>query len=153
MSRSCQHEPLGGGFSLTVNCLSILSSFFMNLPKYLSILEYQYKNNKMDVVPTHPSLEGRCTPWVSEQESCQPPVLFVTNANKMALVFIMDSYRQLLRDRVWFGLLPNSRFAKLPSPAIDWKIWKALYSHGWSVLRLPHFWHSDVTLAFEDALF
>ena len=26
--------------------------------------------------------------------------------------------------------LPNSRFAKLPSPAIDWKIWKALYSRG-----------------------
>ena len=25
-------------------------------------------------------------------------------------------------------LLPNYRFAKLPSPAIDWKIWKALYS-------------------------
>ena len=24
-------------------------------------------------------------------------------------------------------LLPNSIFAKLPSPAIDWKIWKALY--------------------------
>ena len=27
--------------------------------------------------------------------------------------------------------LPNSRFTKLPSPAIDWKIWKALYSRGW----------------------
>ena len=27
-------------------------------------------------------------------------------------------------------IFPNSRFAKLPSPAIDWKIWKALYSHG-----------------------
>ena len=29
--------------------------------------------------------------------------------------------------------LPKSRFAKLPSPAIVWKIWKALYSHGCSV--------------------
>ena len=27
--------------------------------------------------------------------------------------------------------LPNSRFAKLPNPAIDWKIWKAQYSRGW----------------------
>ena len=28
-------------------------------------------------------------------------------------------------------ILPSSRFAKLPSPAIDLKIWKALYSRGW----------------------
>ena len=34
------------------------------------------------------------------------------------------------------ALLPNSRFVKLPSPAIDWKIWKALYSHGCLVGRL-----------------
>ena len=36
----------------------------------------------------------------------------------------------LTQDRVRQLLMPNSRFAKLPSPAIDWKIWKALYSHG-----------------------
>ena len=51
-------------------------------------------------------------------------------------------------------LLPNSRFAKLPSPGIDWKIWKALYSHGCLVICL-FVCHgrdsSDVTLAFEDA--
>ena len=33
-------------------------------------------------------------------------------------------------------LLPNSRFAKLLSPAIVWKIWKALYSRGCLVGRL-----------------
>jgi hypothetical protein len=27
-------------------------------------------------------------------------------------------------------LLPNSRFPKLPSPALDWIIWKALYLCG-----------------------
>ena len=32
-------------------------------------------------------------------------------------------------------LLPNSRFAKFPSPAIYLKIWKALYSNGWLVGR------------------
>ena len=51
--------------------------------------------------------------------------------------------------------LPTFRFAKLPSPAIDWKIWKALYSHGCSVGRsvVRHSGDSsDVTLAFEDAL-
>ena len=47
----------------------------------------------------HPSLEGRYTPWVSAQESRQPPVLFDTNANKMALAF-MDSYGRFLRNRV-----------------------------------------------------
>ena len=51
----------------------------------------------------HPSLEGRYTPWVSAQESRQPPVLFVTNANKMALAF-MDLYGRFLRNRVWFVL-------------------------------------------------
>ena len=45
--------------------------------------------------------------------------------------------------------LPNSRFPILPSPAIDWKIWKALYSHGCFVCRLVvlhTFDSSDVTL-------
>ena len=32
--------------------------------------------------------------------------------------------------------LPNSRFEKLPSPAIDWKIWKALYWRGCLASRL-----------------
>ena len=32
--------------------------------------------------------------------------------------------------------LLSSRFAKLPSQAIDWKIWKALYLHGWLVCWL-----------------
>ena len=49
--------------------------------------------------PAHTSLEGRYAPWVSAQESRQPPVLFVTNANKMALAF-MDSYGRFLRNRV-----------------------------------------------------
>ena len=40
----------------------------------------------------HPSLEGRYTPWVSAQESRQTPVLFVTNANKMA--FAVMAYFQ-----------------------------------------------------------
>ena len=39
------------------------------------------------------------------------------------------SIEHLLGDQA-LAILPNSRFAKLPSLAIDWKIWKALYSHG-----------------------
>ena len=41
-----------------------------------------------------------------------------------------------LKTLLW--LLPNSRFPKLPSPAIaiDLKIWKALYSRGWLVCWL-----------------
>ena len=37
-----------------------------------------------------------------------------------------------------------------PPQSIDWKIWKALYLRGWSVVRHGHD-SSDVTLAFEDA--
>ena len=37
----------------------------------------------------------------------------------------------------------------LPSPAIDLKIWKALYSRGWSVGCCHIDDSSDVTLAFE----
>ena len=39
----------------------------------------------------------------------------------------------------------------LSSPAIDWKIWKALYSRGCLVGRHHFGDHPDVTLAFEDA--
>ena len=35
----------------------------------------------------HPSLEGRCTPWVNAQESQHHNALFVTNADKMAVAF------------------------------------------------------------------
>ena len=53
--------------------------------------------------------------------------------------------------------MPYSRLAILPSPAIDWKIWKALYSRGclfgwlvgWLVVRHGRD-SSDVTLALED---
>ena len=54
----------------------------------------------------------------------------------------------------FYFLLPYSRLAILPSPAIDWKIWKALYSRGCSVgwLVVCHGRDSsDVTLALEDA--
>ena len=48
---------------------------------------------------------------------------------------------------------PNCRIPDLPflpSPAIDWKIWKALYLCGWLVVC--HICNSsDVTLAFVDA--
>ena len=49
----------------------------------------------------HPSLKGRFTPGVNEQESRRPPVLFDTNADKMALAF-KDLYGQFLRYRVHF---------------------------------------------------
>ena len=52
------------------------------------------------------------------------------------------------------NILSNSKFAKLHSPAIDWKNWKALYSRGcsvgWLVVRHGRD-SSDVTLALEDA--
>ena len=51
----------------------------------------------------HPSLEGRCTPWVNAQESRQHPVLFVTNADKMVLAF-QNLVGRFLRYRVHFGL-------------------------------------------------
>ena len=41
------------------------------------------------------------------------------------------------------SFLPNSRFDKLPSPAIDWKIWMALYSRDCFVVRVSwsrQFW-------------
>ena len=47
-------------------------------------------------------------------------------------------------------LLPYSRLAILPSPAIDWKIWKALYLRGCLVVCHGRD-SSDVTLALEDA--
>ena len=51
----------------------------------------------------HPSLEGRCTPWVNAQEICQHPVLFVTNAVNMAATF-EDPDGRFLRYRGKFGL-------------------------------------------------
>ena len=51
------------------------------------------------------------------------------------------------------SLIAKLQICQLPSPAIDWKIWKALYLHGWSVVRsVVTLLHSDVTLAIEDAL-
>ena len=51
-----------------------------------------------------PSLEGMLTPWVNERESRKYPVLFVTNADKMAAA-LKDLYGQFLLYRVHFGLL------------------------------------------------
>ena len=62
------------------------------------------QNQKLAYPLSHPSLEGRLTPWMNERESCEHPVLFVTNADKMAAA-LKDLYGQFLLYRVHFGLL------------------------------------------------
>ena len=47
----------------------------------------------------HPSLEGRWTPWVNAQASRHHPVLFVSNADKLAATF-KDSVGRFLWYRV-----------------------------------------------------
>ena len=45
----------------------------------------------------------------------------------------------------------NFILTTLPSPAIDWKIWKALYMYGCLFWYCQTFDSSDVTLSLEDA--
>ena len=52
----------------------------------------------------------------------------VAGESKVLLTGLIYRAWQIVKG---MAVLPNSRFAKLPSPAIDLKIWKALYSHGW----------------------
>ena len=52
----------------------------------------------------HPSLEGRCTPWVNAQESRHHPILLVANADKLAAAF-KDLVGRFLRyrDKIWLS--------------------------------------------------
>ena len=51
---------------------------------------------------THPSLEERPTPWVTERESRQHPILFETSVDKMVAA-LKDLYGQFLRYIVHFS--------------------------------------------------
>ena len=57
----------------------------------------------LSTVTAHPSLGGRCMSWLNTQESRHHPVLFVTNADKLAAA-LQDHVGWFLQYRDQFGL-------------------------------------------------